>query len=170
MSAIPQNYEPPVSEGGQYTKFEDGTSTDLRILDTIVTGWQYFNRENKPVRSKTKWDKTPEDIGEGKFGKQDPKHIWVLTVYNYTTKQVELCTIPQVGIQRALLQLDSNTKWGDLLEYDITITRSKVGDKVEYSVTPNPKAPLSDEVAEAIKEAGTINVDAYFEGQNPFSN
>lgn len=168
MSAIPQNYEMPVSEGGRYTKFEDGTSTDLRILGSIVTGWQYFNRDSKPVRSKVKWDKTPTDLGEGKYGKQEPKHIWVITVYNYTTEQVEICTVSQVNIQRALLQLEQNPKWGSLLEYDITITRTKEGDKTSYTVTPTPKAELTEDIIKIVGEQSNIDIDAYFEGENPF--
>lgn len=169
MSAIPDNYTMPVSNGGRFTKFEDGTSTDLRIIDSIVTGWQYFNFDNKPVRSRHKWDKTPNDIGESKYGAQPPKHIWVLTVFNHNTQQVEICTLSQVSIQRALLALELNPKWGSLLEYDITITKTKVSDKTEYAVTPNPKAELTEAVCQLIQDTGSINLDAYFASENPFA-
>jgi len=164
MPAIEENYTLPVSKGGRYTKFEDGKSVDLRVLNTITTGWQYFNTENKPVRSRDRII-NPIDIGEGKFGKYAVKHIWVLTVYNYSTKQVEIANISQTIIQRALLALEQNPKWGSLLEYDITITRTNDGDRVNYVVTPNKPELFSEE----IDDITNIDIDAYFRGENPFT-
>lgn len=164
MSAIPTNYEMPVSDGGQYTKIQDGESVKLRILNTIETGWQYFTEENKPVRSRTPFTETPDIRTKGKFGEEKPKHIWVATVYNHSTQQVEIWNISQVGIQRALLALEQNADWGNLLEYDITVTRTKTGDKTEYSVVPNKPKPLDDDAAKIIAEAEKFDMDEYFKG------
>jgi hypothetical protein len=167
MTAIPVNYVMPVLDGGLYTKIEDGQSIDIRVISTITTGWQYFNTESKPVRSKEK-PENPTDIRlDGKYGKEKPKHIWAVPVYNYTTGQVEIFTVSQVGIQRALLSLEQNKKWGDLLDYDVTIKREKVGDKTNYLVTPNKPETLTEEVAMAIATTKVDVVD-YINGGTGF--
>lgn len=43
------NYKMPSTDN--YMKFKEGENT-FRVLSSAITGYEYFNTENKPVRSK----------------------------------------------------------------------------------------------------------------------
>ena len=44
---LPENYKSPE---GNYMKLQDGENT-FRVLSSAIVGWEYWNRDNKPVRS-----------------------------------------------------------------------------------------------------------------------
>ena len=46
---LPKGYEVPKPQG-DYMKFADGANK-VRIMSAPVMGWEYFTKENKPVRS-----------------------------------------------------------------------------------------------------------------------
>ncbi len=55
----------------------------------------------------------------------------------------------------------------DPREYDLTINRKGQKLDTEYTVQPSPSKPLSADV-KAAYEAKPINLEALFEGANPF--
>jgi hypothetical protein len=65
-----------------YMKFLEGENA-FRVLSSAVVGYEYFNNESKPIRSKTPFDETPEDI------KKDSRinHFWAFAVWNYEDKR-----------------------------------------------------------------------------------
>lgn len=155
-SFLPDAYEIPKTEGN-YLKLKKGTNT-FRILSSAITGFEYWNRENKPVRSAEPWDERPEDMKDG----GQVKHFWAFVVYNHGAKKVQIMEITQKTIQEAIEALASNKKWGSPDKYDIVVEAKGDGLEREYAVLPEPhsEAPAAD--------IRGINLNALFYGKDPF--
>lgn len=157
-----ENYKIP--ETSNYLKFKEGETT-FRVLSSAIVGWQYFNTDNKPVRSKEPFDEIPADLKKG--GRIN--HFWAFVVYNVEAKKIQVCELTQRSIMAPIEALIKNKKWGDPKQYDITVTRKGTGlQDTEYSVMPNPASPIQTEVIEKYKKAN-INLQALFEGLDPFA-
>jgi hypothetical protein len=163
---LPDDYKVPAS-GGNYMKFQDGENT-FRILSSAIVGWQYWNKDSKPVRSKTKWAEVPQDIKVEKDGKVSIKHFWAFPVWNYEAKAVQILEVTQQTVMNGIKALVDNKKWGDPKGFDITVTRTGEGFDTEYSVMPNPHTPIEDEIL-AICEKKTINLENLYSGADPFA-
>jgi hypothetical protein len=83
---VPDGYKVPKGSGN-YMKLQDGANK-FRILTAPIIGWEYWNAENKPVRSRERWSSIPADarLDEGAF---KPKHFWAFVVYK--TTRTRLC-------------------------------------------------------------------------------
>lgn len=160
MTFLPQDYEVPTKSNG-FMKFEKGANT-FRILSSPIIGWEYWIEDSegkrKPVRTRMN-EEHPEES----------KHFWAMCVWNYKAKCVQILEITQAGIQKSIKALIDNPKWGKPFDYDISVTRQ--GDKLEteYSVMPEPKEELSQEIKAAYTKA-KINLEALYEGGNPFDD
>lgn len=159
---LPTGYEVPASPSN-YMKFVEGENT-FRVLSSAIVGYEYFNKDNKPVRSKEAFEDTPSDIK--KDGKIKP--FWAFIVWNYTAKQIQVLELTQKGIMNSIKALVDNKKWGNPKEYDITINRIGEGLDTEYSTMPNPHSEIEGSIAEAFM-GKTINLEALYEGKDPFS-
>lgn len=158
---FPQGYEVPNSS--DFMKFEKGEN-NFRIMSSPVMGWEYWTKEDKPVRSKEEWKVVPADIKlDSKSGKQTSiKHFWALVVYNYEAKAIQQLEITQKGIMDAILALTHNPKWGNPKAYDLCVTREGDGLKTKYTVMPSPASEVSPEMVAAF-EAKAIDLNAVFE-------
>lgn len=166
---LPTDYEVPASSNGRYTKFQIG-ETRIRILSRAIIGYEYFNNLKKPVRSRKPFDSLPTDIGINDKGETNPiRHFWAFVVWNYDTKQIELCEITQKGLMQKIKSLVSDEDWGSPIEYDIKIV--KEGEKLEtrYDIKPIPAKPLSEEVANAFSEAMPVDLEQLFVNGDPFN-
>lgn len=163
---LPEEYKVPVS-GGNYMKFEDGENT-FRILGSAIVGWEYWTKENKPVRAKERWSEMPSDIKTDKDGKYVIKHFWAFPVWNYKADAVQILEVTQQTIMTGIKALVDNKKWGDPKGYDITVNRSGDGLDTEYSVVPNPHTPIDDEVLKICKEK-VVNLEALYDSGDPFA-
>lgn len=163
MPLLPKDYKTPE---GNYYKLKDGENT-FRIVSEAIVGYEYWNNDNKPVRSREEFESTP-DIRVEKDGTQSKiKHFWAFLVWNYEAQKVQIMEITQATIQGALKALENNKKWGDTKDYDITIVREGSGFDTTYQVTPNPKEELEE--AGKIKVANAkIRLEALYEGNDPF--
>jgi len=165
---LPKDYSVPVS-GGNYMKLQEGEN-EFRILSTALVGYEYWNTENKPIRSREMWFTTPTDIKSNKDGTRSTiKHFWAFSVWNYGETAVQVLEITQSTIQSAIESLVKNPKWGNPKDYDITITRKGAGLDTEYSVVPNPKTELDKEIIEQFKQKSP-NLEAMLTGQDPFAS
>jgi hypothetical protein len=158
---LPTGYEVPASPSN-YMKFVEGENT-FRVLSSAIVGYVYFNKENKPTRSRTTFEETPDDIK--KDGKVKP--FWAFTVWNYETKQIQILEVTQKGIMQSIKALVDNKKWGNPKGYDITITRTGEGLDTEYSTMPNPHSEMSDDIKTAFVSK-PVNLEALYEGKDPF--
>ncbi len=171
---LPTNYKVPVS--GNYMKLEDGDN-ELLVLDSVILGYLYWNKEDKPVRLKERPAAIPEDIRyetDDQTGQSKPdkiKHFWAFPVWNVAGQCVQVLEITQKGIMGGLQALAQNEKWGDpILNYSITISRKGQGFDTEYTVVPNPKEPVPAEILAAwdsVKAAG-FDITRLYDGGDPF--
>ncbi len=162
MSFLPKDYEAPKASGN-YLKLTEGTHR-FRVLDNAIVGWEYWNKENKPVRQKEEFEEIPNDIAEGR----NPKFFWAFPVWNVDEKKVQILELTQGKIQDIILALTQDVDYGDPQGYDIVITRTGKGfGDTKYSVIAKPPVPISDEVKKAYEKTN-INLEKLFTGEDPF--
>ena len=156
------DYKVPTTSN--YMKLTEGEHT-FRVMSSAIIGYEYFNAENKPIRSKEMFEETPTDM------KKDGRvnHFWAFIIWNYNAKRLQIMEVTQKTIMTPLKALIDNPKWGSPLQYDITITRKGTGmQDTEYAVMPNPHSIVDPNITEALKKS-KINLDALYEGLDPFS-
>jgi len=163
---LPTDYELPKSLGN-YTSLQDGENT-VRVLSSAIIGYLYWNNDKKPIRSK-EYPKELINPRIDKDGKSKVKHFWAFVVFNEHTKTLQVMEITQKTIMEGVKALVDNTKWGDPKNYDISITRSGEGLDTTYSVVPNPKEEISEEIATLYQESD-IKLEALYKGEDPFGN
>ena len=163
---LPEGYQPPVSGGG-FMKLQDGVNL-IRIMSSAIIGYEYWTRDNKPVRLKEMPKETPDEIKTGDDGEPSKiKHFWAFVVYNYATEAIEILQLTQVSIMKAIRDYAQDEDWGNPKGYDIKITRSGQKLDTEYIVSAKPAKELDKEVVKKF-EAKKINLEALYEGKNPF--
>jgi hypothetical protein len=181
---LPLDYVPPARKQSikdRYLILKDGQNT-FRILSSAITGYEYWNTENKPVRTKEALTYIPKDIRIEKDGKMSKiKHFWAFVVYDITSAEeadknglivrhsnyIKIMELKQVTIQEQLKALVDNQKWGNPKNYDITITRTGEGLGTEYTVMPNPHSELPANVLDDYVKMN-IHLEALYDGENPF--
>lgn len=146
-----------------YMKFQDGVNT-FRVLSSAIVGYEYFNNENKPVRSREPFEGILEDAKKG----ENVKHFWAFLVYNYEAKRIQILQLTQKGIMKTLQDYIKNPKWGNPREYDFIVNRTGSGLDTEYSVTVNPKSPVEAEVVEKQSKL-KIDLELLYVGADPFN-
>lgn len=165
MTFLQQGYEIPKASSN-YMKLQKGTNR-FRILSSAIVGYEYWNVDNKPIRQRQKPTATPADIRVGDDGgPTDFKHFWAFVVWDYSDSAVKILEITQATIQRAMKIKIDNRK-GDAKSYDFVITRTGDSLSTEYDTDVTDPAPLSQEAEKAYK-ARPVNLEALFEGKDPF--
>jgi len=162
MTFLPPDYKIPKSPS-DYMRFEDGLNR-IRILSSAIVGFEYFTKENKPVRQKEAFEEIPSDLKVG--GKIKP--FWAFVVWNYQENRIQILELTQKTIMTSIQALVGNPKWGDPKGYDIAITKTGKDLDTEYSTQGEP--PIEEPSAE-IKVAFTekyINLEALYLGLDPF--
>ena len=155
---FPDGYETPVNVSS-FMKLEDGANL-IRIVSNAVPGYEYWDVDNKPHRSKVKWETQPVNIRLTKEGKPTPiKHFWVFLVYNYKLEAVQSLELTQATVMKSIKALVDNPAWGNPTKYDLSIDKTGKDLATKYSVIPNPKTPLTPEITELVK-----NTDIDLEG------
>ena len=168
MSFIPSGYQEPSSggSGGKYLKIAKDQTVRIRILSpTPVMGWEYWTEENRPKRLK-ELGGTPADIRYKDGTAEKPRFFWAVAVWNVDESAVQIWTITQASIRKAIEALCSDQDFGDPINYDLKISRKGEGLDTEYTVLPGKTAPFDN--ASAISEAKSINWDAFMRSEDPF--
>lgn len=166
MSFLPETYTVPESASG-YMKLKQG-SNRFRILSPAIVGFEYWNKENKPVRSRENWDLIPQDIKLASDGMPTPiKHFWAFVVWNYNENLVQILEITQATIQRGL-KIKIDNREGKATDNDFIITRTGEGMDTEYDIDVAEASPLKAEIEIAYK-AKKIDLEALFSGGDPFA-
>lgn len=164
--AIPQGITIPKSS--QFAKLQDGTNK-FRFLSDVVIGWEGW-KDNKPFRHEGDVCRIkPEDVDLNQNGLPNINYFWAMIVWNYIDKKVQVLELTQKTIMTPLYELEQNVDWGDLKNYDITITKKKEGGKTSYTVLGIPPKPLSEEIAQAFKETD-CDLGKLFEGKYPMQD
>jgi hypothetical protein len=167
MSFLPTGYSQPTPPKN-YLRFQKG-DTAFRIIGPATLGWEYWIEDakgRKPVRLAMGAEK-PEIDG---VPDQDVKHFWAFPVLDYLECRVMLLEITQRGVQKAIKQLVDDPAWGDPTGYDIVVKRTGDGMDTEYSTMARPPKPLPKDIQdECDKVLASIDMDALFRGDDPFS-
>lgn len=161
-SFFPQeNYEVPVTSN--YMKFANGDNP-FRVLSSAITGYEYFTKDNKPVRSKEEFTSTPDMKAGGAV-----KHFWAFVVYNYNAKRIQILELTQKSVMLPISSYIKNPNWGHPTQYDFIV--NKVGTNMndtEYTITVNPKKEIDASILEQYKNMN-IDLSLLYEGQDPFA-
>lgn len=159
---LPEGYEVPKTGGGAYMKLKVGPNK-FRILSETTTGYEFWTKENKPVRVREYPTSVPDTIrSDSKI-----KHFWAFVVWNYAEGAVQILELTQTTLQGPILDLLNSEDWGDPRGYDLTVNRKGEDLETEYTVQPSPQKPLST-LAQKQWESVKVNLDALFTGGNPF--
>lgn len=166
MSFLPPKYEVPQAPSN-YMKLAKGMNK-FRILTPAVLGWEYWNKDNKPVRSKEQFDLIPDDIKTDNQGMPTPiKHFWAFVVWNYNENLIQILQITQSTIQNGI-KMGVDLREGNATNNDIGVKRTGDGFDTEYEVQFSDPTPVPAE-AEIAFRAKKINLEALFTGDDPFS-
>ena len=156
---------------------ENNGECKIRITSPFTMGYLYWiDNPEKPETGKPVYTESCVDLkgveGLRPYMGNDslptvPRPFLAVSVYNYTTKQVELFTITQKTIMGMLIDLVQDEDWGDPTGYDIRI--KKEGEKLstKYSLTPSNKSPIGAEVIAAV-EATYCNPSNMLKGIHAF--
>lgn len=171
MGIIPDMPESAAS--GNYMKLVKGDNK-FRILGDGVAGYEWWitdaEGKRRPMRSRL--NERPKDSELPKDEEGQPVRLKIflaMPVWNYKDGQVQILEITQATIRKTLASLEANSDWGNPTEYDITINRTGDGRDTTYSVAPSPHKKAPNEALEAYAET-TINLEALFDGGNPFAS
>lgn len=163
---LPTDYEVPASQGN-YMKLKIGENR-FRVLSSAIVGYEYWNKENKPVRARTLWEETPADARLDKDERTGamvfkPKHFWAFLVFNYENKKPQILELTQKSIMGAIQAYVRNPKWGDPKGYDLSITGEGEGLNREYSTIAEPHSECP------IQNVPHVDLNELYEGGDPFT-
>lgn len=165
---LPGDYKVPAAPS-RYMKFVLGDNR-FRILGAPILGYEWWVDENGNPKAKgdriVKGDK-PKRVSMDDNYPDTAKHFWAMPVWNYDAKAVQILEITQLTITKAIRHLSINPKWGSPFGYDIVVTKTGSGLDTEYVVNPDPKEDVDPEI-KAKYESMNINIEALFEGKDPF--
>lgn len=166
-------------------KFEEGTNR-FRVLpakegnQTLIMGLEYWKTVGEKRKPKRVSKDTIVPIGELEINPKNdeldtPKFFWAFAVWNYDAKAVQILELKQKTIRQAIEALSKNPKWGSPTGYDIVVNQVIENGKTSYSVTPDPKEEIEEEILK-IYNSTPLDLNALFSsseneyGGDPFAN
>ena len=158
---LPEGYETPDASNG-YMKFKPGENR-FRVLSSAIVGYENWVDEDgkrKPLRWRMGVN-IPVTEGE------DAKHFWAFVVWNYQENKIQILEITQKGIMKSITALAKDKDWGSPKDYDLVVTREGEGMDTEYQTQPKPKKDADEAILKAY-DTTSINLDALFDGKDPF--
>ncbi len=169
-SFLPEGTTIPKGES-KYMRFEQPENR-FRVLSSAIVGYELWV-EGKPQRRKTAEEFTSEqllkaDINRFTNKKKTPQYFWAFVVFNYQTQNIEILEVTQVTVMRGIEDYLNDTDYGDPKGYDLIVVRDDSGERVEYRVKAKPPVKTDLAVLKAYEDM-TINLNALFEGTDPFA-
>ena len=167
------NIQPSPSGGtGNYYRFGQGENK-FRIVgssDTeppgFIQGMIGWGEDNEGGRKPFRWrmgEDAPRDFAE------KPREFFAFLVWNYEEACVQILELTQAGLKSELITLAEDKEWGDPRKYDIAVIRNGEGIETSYVMTPKPHKKL-DATAVAMIMATTVNLEALYDGGDPFDD
>jgi len=156
-----------IPESSNYMSFKEGDNK-FRVLSNAIVGWEYWTVNDEVKRQKEDFSPPPTDIKPNKDGKPGKvQHFWAFVVYNYDAKKVQILEVKQKGLMKYMQGLLANPAWGSVKGYDLVVNKTGSGFSTEYTFVANPHSELDPEIAK-VYAAAKINLEALFEGKDPF--
>lgn len=157
-----ENYAIP--ETSNYMNLKAEGAHKFRVLSSAIVGYEYFNNENKPIRSRTPFEETQGIKKDGRVS-----HFWAFLVWNYDAKRIQILELAQKTIQTQMKAYIENPDWGNPKTYDITINRKgTTKNDTEYTVMPSPHKALDPEIQKQLENT-KVDLSALYEGLDPFT-
>lgn len=157
--------EVQVDTPSHYTKLKKGITT-LRILDSAFFFLETWLENDDGSRAPKRFELGSE-VDSSELGPDGVKTVMAVPVYNYGEESVQIWTVPQKTIMKAIKAYTENEKYGDPTGYDLNIDRTGEGKKTRYSVIADPSEDLSDEVKEAWDKV-EIDLETLLVNGDPF--
>ena len=152
----------------KYMKF-DKIDNQFRVVSHAVVGFEYFNAEGKPSRSKEQPVGIPDDIGTDKTGKQNEiSYFWAFVVIDRADSKIRILEVKQKSVMGSMQSLIQNKAWGNPNGYDIVVSKTGTGFETRYTTQPLPPTPLTD-MEKKLIESTPVNLEALFTGADPFN-
>lgn len=162
MSFLPKNYKAPAGSGN-FMKFQDGENR-FRILSEAKIGWEGW-KDGQPFRREGIERNINDDEvdTDSKYGKPKPKinHFWAFMVYDYTDKKIKILSLTQKTIMKGIEALVNDADWGDPVKYDISVAKTKKGERTTYSIKSYPPKPIAKEVI-ALQKESELDIEDLF--------
>ncbi len=152
MSFLPKGYKAPAGSSS-FMKLQEGANR-FRIMSDAVIGYEGW-KDNKPFRREgldMNIDASEVDV-DPRYKKPKINHFWAFKVWDYTESAPKLLEITQKTIMKAIQGLEGDADWGDPKAYDISITKTKEGDRTTYAVKAYPPKPITPEIEEATESS-----------------
>ena len=167
------NIQPSPSGGtGNYYRFGQGENK-FRIVgssDTtppgFIQGMIGWGEDNEGGRKPFRWrmgEDAPREFAE------KPREFFAFLVWNYEEACVQILELTQAGLKSELITLANDKEWGDPRKFDIAVIRNGEGKETSYVMTPKPHKKL-DATAVAMIMATTVNLEALYDGGDPFDD
>jgi len=158
---------PERKASGQYFKAKNPGEYTLRVLADPIPG-ELGWKGKKPVRKRAGESWTEADCDDV----DKVRTVWMCPVWSYDEKKVMVWEIPQKSIRDAIRGLVKKKAWGPITGYDVVLERKGTGlEDTEYSLTPENKGDVSNEVLKAwddVNAFGKFNIEELFSGGDPF--
>ena len=168
---LPEDYEIPASSGGKFMRLKTGENRFRKLSNSIPRGamtgyvvWVEENGNRKAKRYRTSEEIPQEYLKSG----EKPKHFWAIKIIDWSDRQVKILEITQATIQKDILKLTQNSKWGNPEGFDINVNKTGEGKDTRYSTMPEPKSGLDDEILQLDKNT-PCDLNKLFDGGDPFS-
>lgn len=149
----------------RYTKLQKGT-TVLRMLGKPFFYYETWLDNDNGGRSPKRFALN-EDIPVAELGPDGIKQVMSIKAYNYNTKGIQIWSISQKSILKAIKGYSENKKYGEPTGYDINVTKEGEGKMTRYSVIADPKEDLSD-IVKAADEALEVDLELLLINGDPF--
>lgn len=150
---LPKGYKAPEGSSS-FMKLIEG-SNRFRIFGDAVIGFEGW-RDNKPFRRQgLEQNINADEVDvDQKYGKPKINHFWAFKIWDYADGgSVKLLEITQKTIMKAIQSLTEDSDWGDPTKYDISITKTKEGERTSYSVKAYPPKAVSPYIDDAVEES-----------------
>ena len=160
----------PAGGSGNYYRFTQGENK-FRIVgssDTsppgLIQGMIGWGEDEEGKRKPFRWklgEDAPRDFAE------KPREFFAFLIWNYEEACVQILELTQAGLKSELVTLVEDKEWGDPRKYDIAVIRNGEGIDTSYVMTPKPHKKLTT-TAVAMVKATTVNLEALYDGGDPF--
>lgn len=141
----------------------------LRFFGPGITGWEAWTTDNKPVRWELKPEELPDNIKPDMNGSIAAKKFMAGVVWDYDDSEFKILELTQISVLKQLAKYLADEDYGDWSQYDIKIARDQKGEKITYTLLAAPPKPVKTEIAKQYETMPEVNLDALYEGKDPWA-
>lgn len=142
--------EVKVDSTSRYTKFQRGTTT-VRFLGQPIFYYETWIDLPDGSRKPKRFTMT-QDIPLSETGPDGVKQVMSIKVWNVGERCIQVCSISQKTVLKAIKAYTENKKYGDPTGYDINIEKTGEGKQTRYNVVADPREDLDSIIIKADKE------------------